>query len=250
MILSAFYMGKKEVTKAEWDEVRDWGLANGYSDLPAADGKAADHPVHSISWYAMVKWCNARSEKDGLNPCYSLSGETYKTGEDEAVACNWAANGYRLPTEVEWEKAARGGLSGKLFPWGDTISRSQANYFGGSWNSYDLGPNGYNPAYVTESFPYTSPVGNFASNGYGLYDIIGNVEERCWDWYGNDYTGASKDPRGPSSGESRVHRGGAWGWDLSVNYYGYPYVVGYRRYSSPLDANFSIGFRVARSSKP
>jgi hypothetical protein len=126
--VSAFYMAKYEVTNALWDEVRTWGLANGYTDLPTGGGKAADHPVQTISWYAAVKWCNARSEKEGLTPCYTVSGVIHKTGDGDAVTCNWNASGYRLPTEAEMEKAARGGVSGKRFLWGETITHSQANY--------------------------------------------------------------------------------------------------------------------------
>jgi formylglycine-generating enzyme required for sulfatase activity len=107
-------------------------LTHNYTDLAAGNGfypsKGANHPVHSITWYDMVKWCNARSEKDGLTPCYTLSGSVYRTSYSDDVVCNWAANGYRLPSEAEWEKAARGDLSGKRFPWGDRISQSQANY--------------------------------------------------------------------------------------------------------------------------
>ena len=114
--------------------MRTWGLANGYTDLAAGNGsyasKGANHPVHSITWYDMVKWCNARSEKEGLTPCYTVSGAIYQDGPEHAGGCNWSANGYRLPSEAEWEKAARGGLSAQNFPWGNTIAHSQANYYG------------------------------------------------------------------------------------------------------------------------
>jgi formylglycine-generating enzyme required for sulfatase activity len=215
--VSSFYMAKFEVTKQLWDEVRTWGLANGYSDLPTGSAKAANHPIHSISWYAVVKWCNARSQKEGLTPCYSVSSVTYKTGNSDAVACNWSASGYRLPTEAEWEKAARGGGNGQRFPWGDTITHSQANYASDTSKSYDVSPTrSYHPTYVTGSIPYTAPVGSFAANGYGLHDMVGNVWDYCWDWYSDSYyiTGVS-DPRGPASGLYRVGRGGGWGYDAS-----------------------------------
>ncbi len=98
--VSAFYMGKYEVTKEEWDEVKTWGAANGYTDLPTGGGKAADHPVQESNWYAIVKWCNARTEYENvlngtsLVPCYTVGGATYKTGSS-TPDCNWAASGYR-----------------------------------------------------------------------------------------------------------------------------------------------------------
>ncbi len=106
-------------------------------------------------------------------------------------------------------------MSGQRFPWGNTISQSQANYYGDTFDySYDLAPNGYNPTYATGGYPYTSPVGVFGANGYGLYDMAGNVLEWCWDWYGTPYSGGS-DPRGPASGTARVIRGGDWGLNAS-----------------------------------
>ena len=248
--VSAFYMGKYEVTKELWDEVRAWGLNNGYTDLPVGNGtyasKGANHPVHSINWYDMVKWCNARSQKENLTPCYTVSGLIYKIGFSEPD-CNWNAGGYRLPTEAEWEKAARGGVSGKNFPWGtDTISHSQANYYAFSSYSYDLSGavNNYHPTYAVGGYPYSSPVGSFASNGYGLYDMAGNMWEWCWDRYENYSAGVQTDPRGASSGAVRVFRGGSWGYDAILCR------VALRSGFVPGGTSDFIGFRVARSSVP
>jgi uncharacterized repeat protein (TIGR02543 family) len=248
--LDAFYMGKYEVTKAEWDEVRTWGLSNGYTDLAEGGGKASNHPVQSITWYMMVKWCNARSQKEGLTPAYYTNDAQttiYKTGSVNVTNAQvkWSASGYRLPTEAEWEKAARGGLSGKRFPWGDTISHSQANYYAASGYSYDSSGsvNNYHPTYATGSIPYTSPVGAFAANDYGLYDMAGNVWEWCWDWYGTYAAGSQTNPRGTTSGTYRVIRGGGW---YDIAYYGrvaYRYDVG-----NPAGTDGNIGFRVLRSA--
>jgi formylglycine-generating enzyme required for sulfatase activity len=144
-------MDQFEVTKVLWDEVKTWATAHGYSFDNAGLGKTANHPVCWVFWYDAVKWCNARSEKEGRVPAYYIDAaqtKVYRTGQVD-VQNDWVKwnSGYRLPTDAEWEKAARGGASGHRFSWSDvdTISHSQANYYSEP-GGYDLGPTrGYHP---------------------------------------------------------------------------------------------------------
>ena len=229
--VSAFYMDTNLVSLSQWQAVYNWATSHGYVFDNAGAGKAANHPVESLNWYDVVKWCNARSQQAGLTPVYYTDAgltQIYTTGDTDAVYANWATNGYRLPTEAECQKAARGGLSGLRFPWGNTIDWNHANYFS-QWTGaapsypYDLATtSGYDPAFTNGGAPYTSPVGSFAANGYGLYDMAGNVQVWCWDWYaappypaGSPYLGGT-DPRGPASSPDgyRVLHGGFFTYGL------------------------------------
>ena len=197
------------VTFSLWTEVAEWAAEHGYQFGHEGSGKQSDHPVVEVSWYDAVKWCNARSEKEGIVPAYwtdQHQTNVYRTGQiDLAASCVKWEDGYRLPTEAEWEKAARGGVSGHNYPWTDTESFSSDRA-----NLLD------DPVYSTGLYPHTSPVGTFPANGYGLYDMAGNVWEWCWDWYGVDWYAAAQDAadsRGPELGDYRVLRGGSWNDD-------------------------------------
>lgn len=258
--VSAFHMDPYEVTKALWDEVASWAASNGYDIKPEdGQGHAPDHPVMEVSWHEAVKWANARSEKEGLVPCYytsALQDSVYRNGilnvADDGV--KWSACGYRLPTEAEWEYAARGGVADHRFPWGDTdnILHELANYYScapelcnGRSFGYDTSPTrGYQPDYVNDPQPYTSPVGSFGPNGYGLYDMAGNVWEWGWDWYDEEYYAGSpgSDPRGPGSGSYRILRGGGWFNDAASSR------VANRNGASPNNSGSGLGFRLVRTA--
>ena len=253
--VSSFYMDVNLVSYNQWAVVYNYATSHGYvfyqsiynSGGYVAGGKAPNHPVQKVDWYDCLKWSNARSQQAGLTPVYYTDGgftKVFTNGDiGTTLNVNWSANGYRLPTEAEWEKAARGGLSGQRFPWGNTISESQANYSPGSGKPYDLGGT---QIYGTGGDPLTSPVGSFPANGYGLNDMGGNVSEWCWDWYamppypaGSPYLGGT-DPRGPGPVENRVLRGGNWAESA------YGVRCAFRASDSPANFYNYYGFRCVR----
>ncbi|MBW8040149.1 MAG: formylglycine-generating enzyme family protein [Planctomycetes bacterium] len=201
----------------------------------------SDDPMVEVSWYGAAAYCNRRSSREGKELCYNLS-----TWE-----CDFSKHGYRLPTEAEWEYAARGGEQYPYYRFsrGDTISHSQANYYsyweGGSpYYPYDVNPTeGFHSAYNDANFPYTAPVGSFSANGYGLYDMTGNVFEYCNDWYDSNYYSTSPyyNPLGPVSGSFCIVRGGSW--DSLAEYCR----VAYRNLSNRNSRFYDSGFRVVLS---
>jgi formylglycine-generating enzyme required for sulfatase activity len=217
--VGSFYMGKHEVMQKEYQAMM--GSNPSYSKGDAL-------PVEQINWFDAIEYCNKRSQREGLTAAYTISG----SGDNRTVTWNRNANGYRLPTEAEWEYACRAG-STTPFSTGSNITTNQANYDG----NYPY--NGNAKGTYREK---TTVVGSFAANAWGLYDMHGNVWEWCWDWYGAYSSGAQTDPMGVSSGSLRVSRGGNW-----FNLGQYLRSAG-RDYLTPSYRIFDIGFRLLRPS--
>jgi hypothetical protein len=207
--VGTFQIGKYETTWKEWQSVRTYAIANGYDLTGVGNGTASTHPVQMVSWYDVVKWSNAKSQMEGLTPVYTVNGTTYKTGQVVPTVSS-AANGYRLPSEKEWEWAARGGVSSQGYTYSGSNTISAV-----AWTYENNTPYG------------TKAVGTKAANELGIYDMSGNVWEWCED----------------ANSSYRRIRGGGWNTFANVA------TVAYRDYSDLPDSRHNrIGFRLVRSS--
>lgn len=204
--VSSFYLGKYEVTQKEWMEVMGSN---------PAQFKGDNLPVETVNWYDCVEYCNKRSLKAGLKPYYNIAKDkkdpnNQHEGDDLkwTVTINTTANGYRLPTEAEWEYAASGGQPSKSYTYSGGHDIDKVAWY---WrNSGDEILTGFwHWPTMEKNHCRTKPVGSKQPNELGLYDMSGNVREFCWDWHG-DQPGLGTDPKGGDSGSLRVWKGGGW----------------------------------------
>jgi formylglycine-generating enzyme required for sulfatase activity len=229
--VSSFYMGKYEVTQKEYQEI----MGTNPSIF-----KGDNLPVERVSWYDALVFCNKLSMKKGLSPTYSINGSidpsvwgiVRASGDArwDAVVIVAGSNGYRLPTEAQWEYACRAGTT-TPFNTGNNITTNEANY------------NGNNPYKKNAKGAYrerTTIVGSFAPNAWGLYDMHGNVWEWCWDWDGTYASGAQTNPQGASTGSNRIIRGGSWGSSAQV------LRSAFRNAPYPSARDNQVGFRLVR----
>ena len=223
--IKPFYMGKHEVSQAFYALVME--------DIPSLF-EGTRNPVEQVSWYDAIVFCNKLSMLTGCTPVYSISGGTdpdkwgsvpkYGNSFWNAVICDWNANGYRLPTEAEWEYAARGAQNKPKY-----IYSGSKEIDAVAWYAGNNTPNG------------TKPVGTKEPNGLGIYDMSGNVWEWCWDWSGYYDKKAQTDPKGPATGKNRIRRGGSWYDDASSCR------ISLRTSTYSNSGNEYTGFRVCRN---
>jgi formylglycine-generating enzyme required for sulfatase activity len=220
-----FYIAASSVTQREYSQL----MGNNPSEF-----KGDNLSVENVTWFDAVRFCNARSMREGLTPAYTISGETVTWNRN---ASDQRSTGYRLPTEAEWEYACRAGTT-TPFNIGSNITDRQANCY----NNY--GYNNNSSGRVTGGYRgRTTPVNSYAANSWGLFDMHGNVADWCWDWYGEYGASAQTNPIGPATGTLRVNRGGGW------NDFPKHIRSAYRAATPPGNGSFNLGFRLVRNSQ-
>jgi len=210
-----FFLATYEVTQAQWTAITGSNPSYLY-DCP-------DCPVESITWFEAVAFCNGLSQQMGLPPAYTI--------RDTVVTLNAGADGFRLPTEAEWEYACRAGTSA-VFYTGECLNTEQANYLG--YDPQKGCPKGMWRGQAVD-------VGSFPPNPWGLHDMHGNISEWCWDRHGFPGPGPVVEPRGPETGTERLMRGGNW-HDLGRNCRS-----AVRHKAEPNQRFTHVGLRLARS---
>lgn len=240
--ISSFYIGKYDVTQKEWVEV----MGSNPSKY-----KGDKLPVESVNWYDAIEYCNKRSLREGLSPYYNIDkkkkdpnnrpdpehGDLDKT--KWTVTINPEANGYRLPTEAEWEYAASGGQLSRSYTYSGSNNIEDVAWY---WrNAGDKVLTGFwNWPALEQNHDRPHPVGAKSPNELGLYDMSGNVRQWCWDWYGG-LASHVPDPKGSKSGFNRVWKGGGWMGDAPFA------AIAFRGHLAANGAGPDQGFRVCRS---
>ena len=226
--VSDFYMSKYEVTQKEYQEI----MGNNPSNF-----SGERFPVENVSWLDAAAYCNARSKKEGLTPVYTIEGQN--------VSWDRSADGYRLPTEAEWEYACRAGTTTPFYMV-NSLSAEEVNYYGHypyqiEENYFSQGNLEVKPGQYRQT---TVNVDSFSPNPYGLYNMYGNVGEWVWDYYGAYPSEEQSNPAGPDTGTLRIYRGGGWN-DFAKNMRS-----AYRATLEQNKSSFNIGIRLVRNAAP